>query len=309
MTVEAVATDIASTAGAEEGSGQGMQEPAFRLSYTDSTPRQAQEICSELTSRCWSKNLTYMQDGATGTTNVLSKGIEDAKRNLDELDSKLAAFKKQYVGQLPGDEEDNLKILMGLNSQLEANTQTLNRAQQDRTYTESVLAQQLAAWKSSQSSTNPDRHWKNSCLTCSRELLSLQARYTDDHPDVIKTKADIAEVKKKLAEINKASTGAVDSGNDKASAMEPAEIRQLRIAGPPILGSDRGGHARPETVSAGNCDVPGASVAEPGCRRTVQGADARLRKRAEELSGSAGQEEQGGFDRQYDQPVRRRADD
>ena len=54
--------------------------------------------------------------------------------------------RRQYVGQLPGDAENNLKILMGLNSQLEANTQTLNRAQQDKAYTESLLAQQLAAW-------------------------------------------------------------------------------------------------------------------------------------------------------------------
>jgi polysaccharide chain length determinant protein (PEP-CTERM system associated) len=226
--VEAVATDIASTGGGRRRSGQGMQEPAFRLSYTDSTPRQAQEICSGLTSLLLEKNLTYMQDRATGTTNVLSKGIEDAKRNLDELGSKLAAFKKQYVGQLPGDEEDNLKILMGLNSQLEANTQTLNRAQQDKAYTESVLAQQLATWKMSQSSTNPETLEKQ-LSDLQSELLSLQARYTDDHPDVIKTKADIAEVRKKLAEINKASSSAVDGGNDKASAMEPAEIRQLRM--------------------------------------------------------------------------------
>jgi hypothetical protein len=55
------------------------------------------------------------------------------------------------MGQLPGDEDNNLKILMGLNSQLDANTQTLNRAQQDKAYTESLLAQQLAAWKSSES--------------------------------------------------------------------------------------------------------------------------------------------------------------
>jgi uncharacterized protein involved in exopolysaccharide biosynthesis len=104
----------------------------------------------------------------------------------------------------------------------------LNRAQQDKAYTESVLAQQLATWKMSQSSTNPDTLEKQ-LSDLQSELLSLQARYTDDHPDVIKTKADIAEVKKKLAEINKASSGAVDSGNDKASAMEPAEIRQLRM--------------------------------------------------------------------------------
>ncbi len=169
-----------------------------------------------------------MQDRATGTTNVLSKGIEDAKGKLDDLDRKLADFKKQYVGQLPGDEEDNMKILVGLNSQLEANTQTLNRAQQDKAYTESVLAQQLATWKMSQSTTNPDTLQKQ-LSDLQSELLSLQARYTDDHPDVIKTKSDIAEVKKKLAEVNKASSDTTDASNERASATEPPEIRQLRM--------------------------------------------------------------------------------
>jgi uncharacterized protein involved in exopolysaccharide biosynthesis len=46
---------------------------------------------------------------------------------------------------------------------------------------------------------------------------------------VIKTKADIAEVKKKLAEINQAAAGATDTSSEKASAMEPPEIRQLRL--------------------------------------------------------------------------------
>ena len=226
FTLESVSTDIGTGPG--RGRSQGSQEPAFRLSYTDKTPREAQEICSGLTSLFLEKNLTYMQDRATGTTNVLSKGIDDAKHNLDELDSKLAAFKKQYVGQLPGDEGDNLKILMGLNSQLDSNTQTLNRAQQDKAYTESVLAQQLSTWKMSQTTTNPETLQKQ-LSDLQSELVSLQARYTDDHPDVIKTKADIAEVKKKLAEINNAPASATDGGNEKASAMEPAEIRQLRM--------------------------------------------------------------------------------
>jgi uncharacterized protein involved in exopolysaccharide biosynthesis len=46
---------------------------------------------------------------------------------------------------------------------------------------------------------------------------------------VIKAKADIAEVKKKLAEINKATSDAADTSNEKASATEPPEIRQLRL--------------------------------------------------------------------------------
>ena len=114
------------------------------------------KICTELTSM-----LLDERSQVAGRTRRREQRCPDASRwrtpssNLDDLDTKLAAFKKQYMGQLPGDEENNLKILMGLNSQLDANTQTLNRAQQDKSYTESVLAQQLAAWKSSQSSTNP----------------------------------------------------------------------------------------------------------------------------------------------------------
>ena len=227
MTVQQVPTDLLQL-GAKKKPGTQGNSGGFYVSYTAPNAREAQQICAELTSLMMNENLKSVQAAAKGTSDVLNRGIEDAKHNLDDLDSKLAAFKKQYVGQLPGEEENNLKILTGLNSQLDSNTQTLNRAQQDKAYTESILAQQLAAWQSSQSSTNPQTLQKQ-LSDLQSTLLELQARYTDDHPDVIKTKADIAEVKKKLAEINKASAAATDTGNDKASAMEPPEIRQLRL--------------------------------------------------------------------------------
>jgi polysaccharide chain length determinant protein (PEP-CTERM system associated) len=207
--------------GTQAGSG------GFYVNYTAAKPREAQQICNELTALLVNENLKSVQAAAKGTTDVLSKGIEDAKRNLDDMDSKLADFKRNHVGQLPGDGDNNLKILMGKSQQLEANTQTLNRAQQDKAYTESMLAQQLAAWKTSQLSTNPQTLEKQ-LSDLQSQLLELRARYTDDHPDVIKTKTDISEVKKKLAEINKASSDAPDKSADKASAMDPPEIRQLR---------------------------------------------------------------------------------
>jgi polysaccharide chain length determinant protein (PEP-CTERM system associated) len=228
MTVEPVVTDLSMASGKKKGSGQGTAVPGFYVKYTSSKPREAQQICAELTSLLVNENDKSVAAAASGTSVVLSKGLEDAKRNLEELDKNLGDFKKRYVGQLPGDEDNNLKILMGLNSQLESNTQTLNRAQQDKAYTESMLAQQLAAWKTSQSSTNPQTLEKQ-LSDLQSALLGLQARYTEDHPDVIKTKADIAEVKKKLAEINKASSDATDTGNDKGSAMEPPDVRQLRL--------------------------------------------------------------------------------
>ena len=196
MKLEQVPTDLLQL-GAKRRPGTTGNSGGFYISYTAPKPREAQQICNELTTLLMNENLKSVQAAAKGTSDVLSKGIEDAKRNLDELDSKLAAFKNANTGKLPSDQESNMKILMGLNSQLEANTQTLSRAQQDKAYTESLLAQQIAAWKSTQSSTNPQTLEKQ-LSDLQSQLLSLQARYTADHPDVIKTKGDIAEVKKKV---------------------------------------------------------------------------------------------------------------
>src|SRR5580704_3796984 len=228
MTVEPVITDLSQIASSgKKKPGQSSPVPGFTVGYTARSARRAQLICNELTSLLLTENLRSREDVARGTTDFLSKQVEDTKRNLDELDSKLADFKKQYMGQLPGDEDNNLKILMGLNSQLEANTQTLSRAQQDKAYTESLLAQQLTAWKNSLSSNNPQT-LQQQLSQLQSQLIDLQARYTDDHPDVIKTKADIAEVKKKLAEAN-APNKSTDNVADKGPGSEPPELRQLRL--------------------------------------------------------------------------------
>jgi polysaccharide chain length determinant protein (PEP-CTERM system associated) len=230
MTIEPVLTDLSQVgAGPTKKKGpNNTPSPGFYVNYTAPNARQAQEICADLTSALLEEDLKSRQSASQGTTDFLTKQVEEAKQNLDEMDKKLAAFKNQHPQQLPGDEDNNLKILMGLNTQLDAETQALNRATQDKAYTESMLAQQLAVWKTSQSTTNP--------LTLQQQLsqlqtllIDLQARYTDDHPDVIKTKADIDQVKKKLKEVNSATAEGTDTATDKESGAEPPEIRQLRL--------------------------------------------------------------------------------
>lgn len=202
--------------------------PGFNVAFTASNPHRAQEICAGVTNIMIRENLNDNTSNARNTADFLGRQVEDAKRNLDQLDAKLADFKKRYVGQLPGSEDKNLQMLMGMNSQLDANTQTLNRAQQDKAYTESLLAQQLAAWKSSQTSTNP-QSLQQQLTTLQAQLISLQAHYTDDYPDVVKTKRDIAEVQKKLDEINAAAASPTDITPQKENLSEPPEIRQLRM--------------------------------------------------------------------------------
>jgi polysaccharide chain length determinant protein (PEP-CTERM system associated) len=223
VTVTPVLPDASTAAKAKPG-----QSPVlgFQVGFTSSNPRVAQQVCNQLTSMFLEENLKVREQLAQGTTEFLSRQVEEAKHDLDEQDAKLAAFKREHVGQLPGDEDNNFKILMGLNSQLDANTQTINRAQQDRSYAEAQLATMVSQWNaSSQSSTSPQA-LEQQLAQAQASLLQLQGRYTDDHPDVVKAKNDIKELKKRLADVNSAKP---DTSTQKASAMEPPEIRQLRV--------------------------------------------------------------------------------
>ena len=201
--------------------------PGFLLKYTAANAREAQAVCAGLSDIMIRENLKDRGDAAQNTTDFLSRQVDEDKRKLDEQDSKLADFKKRFMGQLPGDAENNMKYLMGLNSQLDANTQTLNRAQQDKAYAESMLATQLAAWQSSQNESNPQT-LQQQLSSLQSQLVTLQSRYTDDYPEVVKTKRDIAEVQRQLSQINNA-PAPTNTGNEKGNLQEPPEIRQLRL--------------------------------------------------------------------------------
>jgi len=201
--------------------------PGFLLKYTARTAREAQAVCAGLSEIMIRENLKDRAAAAQNTTDFLSRQVEEDKRKLDEQDSRLANFKKQYIGQLPGQEDSNLKMLMALNSQLDASTQALNRAQQDKAYAESMLAQQIAAWKSSQSASNP-QSLQQQLSSLQSQLVTLQSRYTEDYPEVVKTKRDIAELQRQLNDINNA-PAPTSANSDKGNLQEPPEIRQLRL--------------------------------------------------------------------------------
>jgi polysaccharide chain length determinant protein (PEP-CTERM system associated) len=204
---------------------QSRQLPGFYVDVTFDNPQIAQQICSEITSMFLEQNARERKQQANETTSFLSKQLEEAKKNLDDQDAKLAQFKRQYLGSLPEEEQSNLNILTGMNAQLEANTQALSRAHQDKAFNESLVGQQEANWKASQTGQNPETA-EQQLGALQDQLTSLQARYTSEHPDVIKLKSQIEELKKRMAGAPKNNPSA--NGSTQASAAEPPQIQQLR---------------------------------------------------------------------------------
>jgi polysaccharide chain length determinant protein (PEP-CTERM system associated) len=200
--------------------------PGFTISVMFSNPNLAQQICAKITSMFLSENQEISQSAVKENTDFLSKEVQEAKAKLDEQDAKLAEFQRKYLGSLPEQGQMNLNMLTGLTSQLEAATQALNRAQQDKSFSESVLAQQMASWQASQAGQNPET-FEQQLATMQAQLLALQSKYTADHPDVIKAKNDIATLTQKISEAEQQRKNAPVEKSPKSSS-EPTQVLQLR---------------------------------------------------------------------------------
>lgn len=202
------------------------QPTGFHVSVTFENPQMAQHICTEVTSMFMEQNAKRREKQSTDTTQFLTQQLEEAKGKLDEQDAKLAEFKRRYLGSLPEEQQTNLSLLTGMNNQLEATTQALSRAQQDKVTTETMLNLQEANWKASQGGMQNPETQDQRLEQLQDQLAALLARYTPEHPDVIKVKAQIEDLKRKMDEEPVAKK---HPSTTQAITHEPAQIQQLRV--------------------------------------------------------------------------------
>jgi polysaccharide chain length determinant protein (PEP-CTERM system associated) len=277
--------------------------PGFYVSVSLDNARIAQGVCTAVTSMFIEESLGIQQQHAEQTTQFLSEQLVEAKANLDAEDAKLAAFKSRYIGSLPDDEQTNLNLLTGLTSQLDSANQALARAQQDKSFAESMLTQQVAAWQATQGGHNPDT-LEAQLGAMQNQLANLQLRYTDDYPDVIKAKSDVARLQRKLAESADAKT-APDASKTPKSSAEPGQITQSRTqihtAEQMIAEKTREQEHIKKQIDLYQSRVQGSPVVEEQYKELTRGYQTALdsyndllKKRSESaMSGELNREQQG----------------
>lgn len=201
----------------------------FYIDVTLSDPRVAQQVCTEISSMFIEEDLRQRQQSAQDTTKFLETQLAEAKRRLDEQDARLAEFKRKYMGLLPDETQSNFNMLLSLNSQLQAVTNELNRIQQAKAHAESLLTQEVGAWRASRAVTGPLVETPDQQLTrLESELKSMQLKYTSNHPDVIRMKTMVEELRTKASE-DAASARTTRKGTEtEVATTEPPEVRRLR---------------------------------------------------------------------------------
>jgi len=196
----------------------------FNINVTLDQAKTAQEVCNQIASMFKDQNLEQREQQSEDTTQFFDKQLSDAKAALDQQDAKLAAFQNEYLGAQPEDEQTNLAMLAGLTPELEAVTQSLNEAQANKAFAQSMLTQQLAALNSS-NGADP-QSYQQQLDTLQAQLVALRARYTDKHPDVIKVKQEITDLQKKMSSPAPAAAG--PKPNTQNLGDESLQIQQLR---------------------------------------------------------------------------------
>jgi len=215
------------------------QITAFNVSYSSHDPRVAQQVTSEITNLFINENLEVRQQQSEGTTKFLEDQLEAARKTLSEQEEKVREFKGQHVGELPTQLGSNLQILAGLQSQLQAEQDSLNTAKQQHVYFETLLSQYRSV-ESTPKSSSPTAPIGLPAINqeldkLRTQLADLSSRYTDKHPDVRKLKDQIAQTEKMRDQLTadlkaKATSTQVDDtvGNPGSGDPQSAAIAQLQ---------------------------------------------------------------------------------
>ena len=169
---------------------------AFTLTFDDKTPTLAQKVANELTSLFLKENIKSRTESAQNTTLFLSEESRRLRDKINETQNQLATFKEKNLNQLPQISQLNQQELAGISSQL-LNIDSQERSLHERQfYLEGELAQIDPNAMATNASGGRVFDMKDRLKILESEYPSLQASYSADHPDVIKTKREIDSLRK-----------------------------------------------------------------------------------------------------------------
>ena len=141
-----------------------------------------------------------------------------------------------YLGELPQQEAGNLAYLNGLQGQLESNMAARARADQQKAYLESLLAQYQeyasAGVPVAGTGVSPTETIGDELAKLESQKADLMARYTAKYPDVVKIDEQIKATKALLATVNESSKPAKEETNQDESktskAPQSAAVAQVK---------------------------------------------------------------------------------
>lgn len=218
--IKAIKSDIANANGL----------PGFFISFRASDPQTAQSVCGEITGLFVKQNLLSREEAVDQTTQFLESQLNDAKRSLDDQDAKLAAFQRQYFGQLPTDQNTNENVLASLNSQLNATTENIQNLEQNKAMVDALISQQTQGGPSAVIASQKSQAQEKELQDLIAQEADLKTHYTDENPDVKSIERRISDLQAQIQKESAAASAppATTQTAPTSHALDSVGIQELR---------------------------------------------------------------------------------
>ena len=151
----------------------------------------------------------------SGAVQVLKTQLDDLKRSLQEQEVELADFQVKHMGELPQQADVNLANLQRLDSELRTTSEERMRALDRRNELLRQLSDAAAAETTTGTGPGPAAV---RLLKLKEELASLNKRYSDKYPDVIRLKEEVAALEKEVAQADAGAPAGATGGSSRLAA-------------------------------------------------------------------------------------------
>ena len=192
------------------GTGKPRVVDSFRITYRGKSPRIVAAVANKLASVFIEANLREREQLAAGTSDFLTKELEQSKTILTRQEAGVADYKRKYRGQLPSELQANLNKLERLQNTLSSTSGTIS-AEEDRRIT---LEKTLSELESSSAQDDPFQRLQE----LESRLASMQAAgLTGKHPDLVAARQETIIIEERIAR---------DHANpDKAALFNPITLQ------------------------------------------------------------------------------------
>ncbi|HDN85384.1 MAG TPA: lipopolysaccharide biosynthesis protein [Candidatus Aerophobetes bacterium] len=171
---------------------------AFTISYEGKRPDVVQRVTNYLASLYLEENLRNREEKAKGTTQFLESQLEMLKEQIANLDRKIAAFKKEHLGELPELMQLNVQTLRRLDDEISRIDQQIQNLEERKVYLQGQLVTidpySSIITESGQRILTPEKRLE----ILKSQYVTLIATRSPKHPDVIKVKREIENLEKEV---------------------------------------------------------------------------------------------------------------
>jgi polysaccharide chain length determinant protein (PEP-CTERM system associated) len=167
---------------------------AFKIAYSGPNPVLVQKVTRNLASLFIEENLKDREQESEGTTDFLDGQMERLKQSLQEQEKRIETFKSQHAGELPEQQVPSLQMLGQYQSVLQANSDAITRAQQQRSYLASVLENMKMISTPQSMKSALQLQFDNKTA----ELLAAEQKYKPRHPDILRLQAELSALDEKI---------------------------------------------------------------------------------------------------------------